>query len=1239
MMRSETPNCIVRRFLIVALAAVCGAAVAGTPFQPDRDTLLLSGFDRSLTEADYAVGPVGFYGCGATFAPGYYGKGIDLRGRSLTPNFEKTAEEGQSAIFSHMGLFTYGNLLPDEGTLEMFVLVENLPKSPEPNHGVLLNAFVGRFIEDGKSYLAARMRITRGRLEWCFPLWSDDNRDKWAGRFGFKPSLKVGWHHLALTWAQGEAVLYLDGRAVASCDLKDKYGLTIFHHLNHGVHLGGHVIDELRISSVVRYRGDFEPNWRDGVRPEYAFPGGVDVPRYPVRYRPAPDGKLDAAIRIPGADVSLVMLEGLERRPLAGKCAKDGKNGGFVVDCESGIHVRGRIAPLPDGDGRNIELAVSNRGTRQVGVECLLVVPGLPDAKQMFDGADIKDALKFATYRDSYPSILPLTAVADDSVYRAVALDPGFPYNDLVTARTPGIGSGQGTKFALDPGEEFTVKFVTFTGKSRFGVAAALDEYYRIFRKYYHIDRSNTVYHYLPLTIHWRAYLPADIQRQGYAGGYWGHGPYHTKGDETGNFWGKHPDDPSFKHALGNEKTYKTPELLKEAIRVENRYEYDNGYGVRRYHANPDLTATWLIKEIFPTWVPKDDPLNTGHYYNRSAHQYFVNEYDDPFARFFGKELVRYFEAGMKDFSTGWINDTCYATVTMRYNGPETAKVSGRSFSRDFGTFIRGAMGKQQRWEAIGRLSSRGYPTTMIADGGSFSYTLGAFSAQSALESGSVLESLPGWGFLKNARYLHGEKPLSMHTLPEKFETARRFRADGIDPMRLRDAYNINAEYLMLFALKHALLLDPEAYLPGRQYLLETTPLLVDAVLRGRKASPAAEVTGGWVRRSGEGASALFVCGNPAGSELRGTLKIFREEFGGKVPLVAPYFGGEATIAADAVSVSCPLVVPPRRAAAFLTAALADGVERARVELTGDGIDVTLKMKLASARPATLELSGFGPMYDLTEVRLNGGKLAVGAKLSLPAGENTVEAVWHCRPFRFTARDWENVHLIDGQNPPNFVLVADPGWRYKKLFYNLTLGYEHGTAAMFEDFVRYYDGEDGRFDNMPLPQWRSRIDPAEKRWQIVFDGHAAKSGVELNVARKIIRVSGKTPGDCRRQAVALLRLMDRTYPHAGMLLNARQRKFDRKTGIQPGMFREKKVYEFFNTLSERDFLFKPLLKREFYSLYDGGTTDFSGKYPIAAPPFIFEPTYADEFVHGYAGDDAAWKRFLETNPGIRRNQL
>ena len=1240
--------------LVCRAAFGLGVAGSGTvlaePWKPDAQTLFLSGFENSLREADFAIGPKGFYGLGATAAEGYFGRGIDLRGRALQEDFEGKCEEGQSAIFKHMALFTYGNVLPDEGTFEFFVQVEDTPKTPQPNHRNLLYAHTARFIEDGKFYLGAYMRLTRGRLEWRFPLWSRDNRDQWAGRYQFKPSLSRGWHHLALTWAAGEAVIYLDGRIIDTCNLKGKFGLTLFHHLNHGVWMGGHVLDELRISSVARYREDFEPNWRDGKRPPKAFKGNPSAKRYPAVYRPAPVGKFQAASsKLPGTAASLILLEGLERQPLKpGKIVPTG-NGGFALDFAKGIKTSGKIT-VPASGVKKLTLKVRNDGKAEAKLECSLCFAALKNEVQTFDGADIKTVPGFETYRDSYPSILPLTAVSDQAGnYRAAALDPAYPLNDLITARKPGVGSLQGTKFVLSQGESFTLHFVLLEGKSRFGTAAALDQYYGLFKHSFKMDKSNTIYHYLPLTMHWGAGLTPDYQRQGYGGAYWGHGPYHTKGDETGNFWGKYPDEPSFQHALGNEKTFQSRKQLLEAIKIVNRYEYDNGYGVRRYHANPDLTAPWLIRELDPTWKPEDDPLNMGHYYKRTpGHlQFFTNEYNTKFGKFFIEESIRYYNAGMKDYSIGWINDTIYATSTMRYNGPETVKVPGRSFSRDFAHYIRGAMGKQQRWDALSKLKSRGYPMSVVSDGGSFSYTMASCSIQGALESGDIFESLQGWNFLRNARYLHGEKPLAMHTMPEKIETARNISPDGVTPDMLRRAYNYNSEYLILFALEHALLLDPVAYMPGRQFIAEMVPLTVDAVLRGRKAVPGAVFSGkSWVRRSGDGINTLIVCGNASDRKDDGKLRIFREYFGGKIPLIASYFGGKVQFSADRESIETPVSIAPRRSAAFTTVGLIDHAEKASVSLQGDGIDVTVDYTIDNAENATLSLNGFGKLYQLSSLTVNGQKHTASAKdIVLAPGKNKVRAVWHNRALKFTGETWAKVLLFDGQKKPNFSIVADPGYSYRTSFYNLQLGYEYGTAAMYNEFVRCYDAEDGIFDNMPLPKWQTRIDPSTRKWQLVFNGKAKRNGVSIDTNKRLIHIDGTTPGNCRRNSMILLRLMDRRYPHLGMMMMSRNRQYDRKTGLTAeirgvysgrGMFWEKRVADFFMALSEPDFLFKPLLREEYSQLYTDNVTDFSGKYQMLTTPFIYEPTYGDDFVYGFTGDTREWQDFFKKCKNIIR---
>ena len=1219
---------------------VLGAAVYGAPFEPDENTLFLSGFEKSLRTADYAAGASSFLGIGALQGEGYFGKGADLRGRGVSANFEKSSEMGQSPIFNRFALMTYGNLLPDEGTFELWVYIENAPGKRLPNHGQLLNAFVGRFIDDGKSYKGASISISRGTLRFQIPIWSDDSRDHWSDTVKFSKPLKIGWHHLALTWAGGEAVFYLDGRIVSSCNLQGKYGLSIFHHLNHGILLGGHRIDELRISDIARYKGDFEPNWRGNKRPDYAFEGRREaVKRFPATYRKPARQTFDfsESIELGGNVAALSVVESLERTPLPpGKIKWLGRRHFEQVFGKS-LTVNGKITSLSAVQGEEVNLTFQNKDSREMWLEVAMLNKFTAPPAKVFDGMEIKDAFSHSFYRDNYVMAMPLFAVADaKGNYQAVAFDPSTPFNDLVSSFSPGKGFGQGVKFVLSPGESFSFKAVSFGGRDLFAIEAAMDNYYKNYASFYHIDRKNTIYHYLPLTMHWRARLPADIQRQGYAGGYWGHGPYHTKGNETGTFWqmDKYVNEPSYKHAAGNERRFQTPENLHEAIAVENRYEFDHGYGVRRYHANPDLTPLWLIREIQPDSSLRDDPLTTGHYYKRIGGQYFVNEYNSKLGKFFLEELKRYYNYGMKDYSTGWINDTIYANSTIRYNDESARKAPGRSFSVDFGPFIRGAMGKQQRWEFISKLKSRGYPMTMIADGGSFSYTIAAYSAQSALESGSVFESLHGWRFLRNARYLHGEKPLSMHTLPEKIETARSADVKDFTPELLRSVYLYNSEYMVLFALEHALFLDPEAYMTGKQYIAEMAPLLVDAVLRGRKSVPAAVSDGGtWMRRSGEKLETLLICGNPASEAKKVKIDIFKRYFEG-VPLAAAYFGGKTRLTATPQSVNLTVKIPPRQAAAYLVPAVAGDVSMAETSLTGDGISLKLAVTRENPKKTTLRLSTFAPLYQMYSLSLNGKKCSVSEiPLTLPAGKNRIVARYRIAAFDFDAAVWRETDLFS-DNKVNFDLVCEPGYHYKKLYLNMTLGYERGTAGLFEDFVRYYDTEDGILGNLAMPGVFREEQRNNLKWQIVLNGKAVKNKVAIDPEKKLIHIDGTAPGECRRLAVLFLRLMDRKYPHIGTIFPARNNAFDRTRKLERRFFREDRVAKFFQQFPEKDFLHKPLLNREFFHLYGNNTTDFTGKYRMKTPPFLFEPTYGDDFVYGFKEEDPKWRRFFAENPAV-----
>ena len=131
--------------------------------------------------------------------------------------------------------------------------------------------------------------LTRMSLRWQ---WQFLKGEPFKGVVRFDPPLNPDhWHHYAMCWSPGEMVIYLDGRAIGACDMTGKDGLLLCAQTHKSVMMCAIALDELRISDVVRYERDFEPAWRDGKRPDHAFPGVPDVQRHPAKtfdpYRPA----------------------------------------------------------------------------------------------------------------------------------------------------------------------------------------------------------------------------------------------------------------------------------------------------------------------------------------------------------------------------------------------------------------------------------------------------------------------------------------------------------------------------------------------------------------------------------------------------------------------------------------------------------------------------------------------------------------------------------------------------------------------------------------------------------------------------------------------------------------------------------------------------------------------------------------------------------------------------------------
>jgi len=154
-------------------------------------------------------------------------------------------------------------------------------------------------------------------------------------------------------------------------------------------------------------------------------------------------------------------------------------------------------------------------------------------------------------------------------------------------------------------------------------------------------------------------------------------------------------------------------------------------------------------------------------------------------------------------------------------------------------------------------------------------------------------------------------------------------------------------------------------------------------------------------------------------------------------------------------------------------------------------------------------------------------------------------------------------------------------------------------------------------------------------WTVVLknDALAGPGKVHLDATEREIVLTGRSPGEVRRAMVALLRLMDRKYPHIGRLLPLQSlatphmpkraghsfRPWPVEDPLATFFGNDKPSRDFFRGFADRSFALKPILKPECEPLYADDNRDFAGKYAMRFAPYIFEPTYADSFVYGYKG--------------------
>ena len=203
-----------------------GTASAAQPLQPDGHTLFLAHFDNTAN-ADHSHGNGLVQGDGRLTKTGRFGGGLQLK-------------QGQSVSYS-----AQKNFFPVQGTIEFWI-------QPQWNGSTSERRAVFGISLGASNYLNIN-KLADGRFGVGM-----------SGRPTGKPfvyrradekvlSWKAGqWHHVAVTWRARDLSLWMDGRLASrkTGALPPVGSLDRFRFFG-----SNHVLDEICISDIVRYRG------------------------------------------------------------------------------------------------------------------------------------------------------------------------------------------------------------------------------------------------------------------------------------------------------------------------------------------------------------------------------------------------------------------------------------------------------------------------------------------------------------------------------------------------------------------------------------------------------------------------------------------------------------------------------------------------------------------------------------------------------------------------------------------------------------------------------------------------------------------------------------------------------------------------------------------------------------------------------------------------------------------------
>ncbi|HWL54860.1 MAG TPA: hypothetical protein VNQ90_20625, partial [Chthoniobacteraceae bacterium] len=1006
--------------LLLLPHCVIGNPQAGQPFKPDAETLLLGQFEGDAYRATYANGWGHFAGSGAPLVEGYYGKGVDLRGRA------PAAAKGQPGDYAQWAFWPKGNLRYDEGTVEFwFRTAEEGAPAPLFGDAALFFYSIQQLRPEGAdpgdkqtderprvgmTRTQATLRLNRQQLFYKLVTVGGkvvEGRVDFRKTPGFERQLESDeWHHFAMTWADGALVFYLDGSRAAVHDITGEHGLALISAAQRPIAMSGLLLDELRISSVARYRGGFEPNWREGARPAYAFSSTVEHPEIPTRYShpviPAavsrePEGELkvveagplrlsfdpgrgDLARLETAAGEAATGREGLQLRfdveraePAsveAGQWEANPGKAGFVQRFDDRIEATHSIVSGED-DLVRWRVNLKNSSATEQRLEVRLGVP-FPGAtvSDYFDGSGIQDQLAFPRRRDEYIYTLPFVAASGSGKALGLGINPNINLSSLISEWVPVGPTGvirQGTRLVLAPGESFEIEYLLVPAKGSFGSLDALDRYHAAFGDLYRQVADVPIYSYMPVAQHFKYMRLPDLARQFYIGNQWGHGPYHTKGDYMGSekYWNneKYKGRLDYAHGERHQQLYGSIENLRRRMLQTNKDSFDYYYTLRRSHDVPNLTAAYIVEDLYPKFDDRDDPLVAGQYYLPTG--LFVNEFKTPLGKKFIEDQVALMKLVAR-YSPGFINDMCQISP-YRFVDEIARKSPGRAFSQDRGTYLVGGFGHVDRYRKINDFTTEGYRQSMWSDFGMVSYMLSAHSSANAFEAGERF-----WGFsslgegYRANRYLLGEKPTVCLVSYGADQLGLYYRPEEFTPASLREYYRRNLRSIFLLALREAVYLDPP-YLHGYQWMTQANPVLIESMVHGRKLVPGAKVEAPlWVVRGGSAWDSLWAVGNETAQPAGGTLALERRYFEGEAPVVARYYGGKVaqTVTGEGTKLETGEVSGRDFEAFKAVAAVASAGEATlSTALTGDGLGMQLVLETGAAEAISLRLNPFEVLY------------------------------------------------------------------------------------------------------------------------------------------------------------------------------------------------------------------------------------------------------------------------------------